>query len=199
MLTLAQIRKGLVIVYQNEPYLVVSAQHSKTAQARAVVRGRIKHLRNNNLIEVTFNGSDKIEAADLTYKKCQYLYNDENSAYFMDEAYEQFGLSRDIAGEQLPFLREGQQVDIAFWEGHPVYISLPPKVDLKVVEAAPAVKGDTATNAYKTVKLETGLEVLTPMFVKEGEMLRINTETGEYVERAWSFPQITNTIQIYEL
>ncbi len=184
MLTLGQIRKGLVLVYQNEPYLVVNAEHSKTAQARAVVRSRIKSLAKNNLLEITWQGSDKIIPADLVYKKCQYLYADETGANFMDEAYEQFGLNKEAVHDSLQYLREGQQVAIAFWESRPVYINLPPKVDLKVIEAAPTVKGDTATNAYKTVKLETGLEVLTPMFIKEGDMVKINTETGEYVERA---------------
>lgn len=184
MLTLGQIRKGLVLVYNNEPYLVVNSEHSKTAQSRAVVRSRIKSLRNNNLLEITFQGSDKIIPADLVYKKCQYLYADDTGANFMDEAYEQFGLNKETIGEAMQYLREGQPVDIAFWENKPVYINLPPKVDLKVVEAAPAVKGDTATSASKTVKLETGLEVLTPMFIKEGDMVKVNTETGEYVERA---------------
>lgn len=183
MLTIAQLHKGQTIIYGNEPYLVVDASHSKQGRAGAVVRAKLKNLQTNNALEVTFQGSDKIFPADLAHKKCQYLYQDDSGANFMDEAYEQFNLNQDIVQDSLPYLREGQTVAIAFWEGRPVYINLPPKVELKVVEAAPAVRGDTATSASKTVKLETGLEVLTPMFVKEGDMVRINTETGQYVER----------------
>lgn len=184
MLTLGQIKRGTTILYQGEPYVVTDATHSKQGRAGAVLRTKIKNLRNGSVIENTFQGSDKIELAELSYKKCQFLYKDETGVFFMDEAYEQFSLSNEVAAESLPYLCEGQNVEIAFWDNQPIYIKLPPKVDLRVVEAAPAVRGDTATSASKTVKLETGLEVLTPMFVKEGDMLRINTETGEYVERA---------------
>ncbi|MDP1709417.1 MAG: elongation factor P [Candidatus Komeilibacteria bacterium] len=183
MLTLGQIKRGTTIIYPGEPYVVTDATHSKQGRAGAVLRTKIKNLHNGNVIENTFQGSDKIELADLVYKKCQFLYRDETAAYFMDQGFEQFSLSNNIAGESLQYLREGQNMEIAFWNNQPIYIKLPPKVDLRVTEAAPAVKGDTATSASKTVKLETGLEVLTPMFVKEGDIVRINTETGEYVER----------------
>ena len=183
MLTIGQIKRGQAIVYQGEPYIVTDSSHSKQGRAGAVLRTKIKNLRSSNVLEVTFQGNDKIDEADLVYRKCQFLYPDENSVYFMDPNFEQFGLSREVAEESLKYLKEGQSVDIAFWEGAPVTIKLPPKVDLEVSEAAPAVRGDTANNASKIVKLETGLEVSVPMFIKEGDIIRLNTETSAYVER----------------
>lgn len=190
MLTIGQIKRGGAIVYQNGLYIVLDAAHSKKGRAGAVLRTKLKNLQTNNVLEVTFQGNDKVEEADLTYRTCQFLYQDELGAYFMDQNFEQFNLDRSLVEACSPYLKEGQQIDIAFWESpassagkKPIAIKLPPKVDLRVTEAAPAVRGDTATSASKTIKLETGLEVLTPMFVKEGDMVRINTETGQYVER----------------
>lgn len=184
MLTIGQIKRGQAIVHQSEPYIVTDAAHSKKGRAGAVLRTKLKNLRTNNVLEVTWQGNDKVEEADLDYQTCQFLYQDELGAYFMDQNFEQFNLDKSLIEASLPYLKEGQNIDIAFWEHKPITIKLPPKVDLRVTEAAPAVRGDTATSANKTVKLETGLEVLTPMFVKEGDMVRINTETGQYVERA---------------
>lgn len=183
MLAISQIRKGIAIVHENEPYLVFDCQHSKMGRAGAVVRAKIKGVKNGKVLEITFQGSDKIEEADLAYKKCQFLYADLSGAYFMDDGFEQFALDREIIGDALSYLKEGQSADIAFYEGQPVQIKLPPKVDLRVVEAPPAVKGDTAGNVSKTIKLETGLEILAPLFIKEGDAVRVNTETGQYVER----------------
>lgn len=183
MLTISQIRKGLAIVYENEPYIVLDYQHSKMGRAGAVVRTKIKGVKNGKVLEITFQGNDKIEEADLAYKQCQFLYADSSGAHFMDDSFEQFGLEREAVGEAFSCLKEGQSADIAFYDGAPVQIKLPPKVDLRVTEAPPAVKGDTATAANKTVKLETGLEILAPMFIKEGDVVRVNTETGQYVER----------------
>ncbi len=184
MLTIAQLHKGQTIIHEQELYLVVDATHSKVAQSRAVMRVKIKNLRNNKIIEVAFSGNDKIAEADLQYLQAQYLYHDQGGAHFMDENYEQFSLNDELLGRAGDFLREGANVDLAIWNNRPLYIKLPPKVELKVAEAAPAVRGDTANNASKLVKMETGLEVLAPLFIKAGDILRINTESGEYVERA---------------
>lgn len=184
MLTIGQIKKGQAIVYQGEPYIVIDSAHSKQGRAGAVLRVKIRNLRANNVLEITFQGNDKIDEADLVYRKCQFLYADDNAVYFMDPNFEQFGLNKDVAEDSLKYLKEGQSVDIAFWQGSPVTLKLPPKVDLLVSEAAPAVRGDTANNASKIVKLETGLEISVPMFIKEGDKIRINTESCAYVERA---------------
>ena len=183
MLTIGQVKRGQAIVYENEPCLVVDFSHSKMGRGHAVARLKIKSLKSGKALEVTYQGNDKITEADLTNKRVQFLYRDQAGAHFMDENYEQISLGDDLAGDCRPYLKEGVSADIVFWENRPVAVKLPPKVDLKVAEAAPAVRGDTATSANKTVKLETGLEVLVPMFIKEGDTARINTETGLYVER----------------
>lgn len=183
MMTPAQLRNGTAIVYREEPYIVVSFAHSKQGRAGAVVRTKLKNLKSENVIEVSFQGSEKITPAELSRIRCQFLYKDESGAYFMDANYEQFSLSYEVVSESLPYLKDGQSIDVAFWEGKPVNVMLPPKVDLAVTEAPPAVKGDTATGASKTITLETGLEVLAPLFIKTGDTIRVNTETGAYVER----------------
>ncbi len=184
MISLGQIKKGQTILHNNEPYLVLEAGHHKMGRAGAIVRAKLKQLKGNSIIEHTFQGNDKVELADLGYKRVQFLYTDESGAHFMDEQYEQFSLDRDFAKNDLLYLKEGQAVDVAFWDKNPVSIKLPPKVVLEVAEAPPAVKGDTANNPSKTIVLETGLKVQAPMFVSLGAKVRINTETGEYVERA---------------
>jgi len=183
MLNIGQIKRGAAIVYQGGIYIVADSAHSKKGRAGAVLRTKLKNLQTGSILEVTFQGHDKVDEADLAYRVCQFLYQDELGAFFMDQNFEQFNLEKSLVGDSLPYLKEGQPIDVAFWEQRPIAVKLPPKVDLRVTEAAPTVKGDTATAASKTVKLETGLEVLTPMFVKEGDVVRINTETGQYVER----------------
>lgn len=182
-INLGRLRPGQAIVYHDEPYLVMEAAHHKMGRAGAVVRSKLKNFKTNSVVEVTFQGNETLRLADLQFKKSQFLYNDDSGAHFMDENYEQFTLTKAVPAGELKYLKEGQDIDIAFFAGEPIFIKLPPKVDLKVVEAPPAVKGDTANSPSKTVKLETGLEVSTPMFVKEGDIIRVNTETGEYVER----------------
>jgi len=183
MISLGQLRRGQTILHQSQPYLVVECAHHKMGRGGAVVKTKLKHLKSGNVIEYTFQGNDKIELADLSRKRVQFLYSDGEGAHFMDESYEQFSIDSDIAQGSLQYLKEGQQVDVAYLEKNPVSIQLPPKVELKVIEAPPAVKGDTANNATKIIKLETGLQVQAPLFVALDDIVRINTETGEYVER----------------
>ena len=184
MISLGQLKKGQTILHNSEPYFVLEASHHKMGRGGAVVKTKLKQLKGSATIEYTFQGNDKVELADLGYKRVQFLYSDEIGAHFMDEQYEQFSLPRDEISESLSFLKEGQEVDVAMWDNNPVSIKLPPKVDLVVLEAPPAIKGDTANNPSKTIKLETGLSVQAPMFVNQGDLVRINTEKGEYVERA---------------
>jgi elongation factor P len=183
MLSLGQLKKGLAILHNNEPHLVVSADHHKMGRGGAVARTKLKRLTNGAIVEQTFQGNDKIEEAELSRAKVQYLYADENHANFMDKDYEQFSMPVIDVQESLQYLTEGQEVDVAYFNNKPMRVALPPKVELKVTEAPPAVKGDTANNPSKTVTLETGFKLSVPMFIKQGELIKINTETGEYVER----------------
>lgn len=183
MISLGSIKKGLAIVHNNEPYVVTEAGHHKMGRGGAVVRTKLKNLKTGGVVEHTFQGNEKVEAADLEYKRVQFLYSDETGAHFMDQAYEQFNLQHKVVQDSLGYLKEGQEVDISVWQHSPVTLTLPPKVVLEVTEAPPAIKGDTANNPAKTVTLETGITIQAPMFVKQGDMVRVNTETGEYVER----------------
>jgi len=184
MISLGQIRVGQTLIYNDEPYLVTYCAHHKMGRGGAVMRTKLKNLKIGSVFEVTFQGNDKVELADLARKKCQYLYKDETGAHFMDDQYEQFSLDTETIADSLQYLKDGESIDVAFWDGKPVTLNLPPKVDLKVVDAPPAVKGDTANNASKKITLETGLEVDAPLFIESGDLVRVNTETGEYVERA---------------
>lgn len=185
MLQINNIKLGTVMKIDNEPYVVTWTQHSKQARSGAVLRTKIKNLIDGRVLEKTFQGSDKIEEADLQRGKASYLYKDEAVVYFMDtKDYEQFDIALDQIGDRVKYLKEGSEVDILYFEQNPVSISLPPKVELKVTQAMEGVKGNTAQGKVtKPVTLETGIEINAPLFIKEGDTVRVNTETGRYVER----------------
>ncbi len=184
--SLTDLSVGIAIIVDEEPYLIVENSFMRTAQRRPVMRTKLKNLINGKVLEKTFKPGDKVDEADLAKKKCNYLYKQESNHYFMDnESYEQFFFNEnDIMGKG-QFLKEGMDIDVLYFNGKPVSISLPQKIALKVTEAADVVKGDTAGgNVTKEVVLENGLKVRAPMFIKEGETVMVNTENGEYVSRA---------------
>ena len=159
-------------------------EHSKQARSAAVLRVKMKNLIGGQVLDNTFQQSDTIEEADLERKKANYQYNDGENFTFMDnETYDQFELTAQSVGDVANYIKEGQDVDILFFEGKPVSISVPAKVELMVTEAPPGIKGDTAGNVTKKVTLETGYEVAVPLFINEGQKIRVNTDTGLYVER----------------
>jgi elongation factor P len=150
-----------------------------------VLRTKLKNLLTGNVLEKTFNGSDKVDEADMSKTKAQYLYPEHDGFVFMDtNSYDQFSLSKDVIGEANLFLLEGTEVTVLNFNDTPVNIELPIKVTLTVVEAPPGIKGDTAGTGGKVVIMETGLKVSAPLFINEGDKLIINTEKGEYVSRA---------------
>jgi len=185
MLSLSEIKTGKTISLNGEPFVVAFHQHSKTGRAGAVLRTKIRNLKTGAVMEKTFQGSDKVEDADISKTKAQFLYRDGEDFSFMDNTtYEQFSLPQKTIGNLSSYLVENTDVTILNFNGLPINIELPVKIELKVVEAPPGVRGNTADGGTKQVTLETGIKVNTPLFVKEGDILRINTETGEYVERA---------------
>lgn len=184
MLSMNDLKVGTIFTHDSKPHVVVSATHMKTGRGGANLRAKIKNLLTGQNLEITYSGSSKIEEADVERSKASFLYHDDNNYYFMDaSSYEQFGLSSDTVSDQAGFLKEGQEVDVMLYNGRPVSIKLPAKVELKVTEAPPGIKGDTAGSAMKIAVLETGKEIKVPLFLTAGETIRINTETGEYVER----------------
>ena len=185
MLNLSDIKTGKTLSINNEPYLVIFHQHSKMGRAGAVLRTKLRNLKSGAVMEKTFQGSDKIEEAEITKSKAQFLYRDGENYCFMDNTnYEQFSLPKSVLGNLTDYLIDGTEVTILVFGSTPLNIELPVKMDFKVVEAPPAIKGNTADGGTKLVTLETGIKVNTPLFVKEGDIIRINTETGEYSERA---------------
>jgi elongation factor P len=185
MLNLSDIKTGKTITLNGEPYLVIFHQHSKTGRAGAVLRTKIRNLKTGAVMEKTFQGADRIEEAEITKSKAQFLYREGDNFFFMDNAnFEQFSLPKSVLGNLTSYLIEGTGVTILNFNGDPINIELPVKMDFRVTEAPPAIRGNTADGGTKQVTLETGIKVSTPLFVKVGDVLRINTETGTYVERA---------------
>lgn len=182
---MSEIKLGKVLAINNEPYQVVFTQHIKVARGGAVLKTKLKNLVTGNTLEKTFSGSESAEEADLQRRKANFLYHQEDAWFFMDnEDFEQFQFSADDLGEMSKYLKEGQTVDVMIFNQRPVAVALAPKIELKVVSAPDGVKGNSSGAVTKTVVLETGLEVRTPLFIKSGDVVRVNTETGEYVERA---------------
>lgn len=178
-------RQGIVIKLDGVPYLVLKSQHARTAQRRAFVRTTLKNLITGQVIERNFNAGDKIEEAEVKKIKANFLYRTKDKFYFLDsENFEEIPINEKTLEGKEGFLKEGLEVLILYFENTPISVELPSKVALKVVVAPQAVKGDTTQGrVMKTVKLETGLEIEAPIFIKEGDIIVVNTEDGKYVER----------------
>jgi elongation factor P len=184
MLSLNEIKIGKLLNISNEPYIVIRADHHKMGRGGAVLKVKLKNLITGNVLDKTFQGNEKAPEAETEKKKANFMYKDGEEAHFMDnETYEQFSIALDQIGDKQKFLREGTDVDILYFQGKPVAIDLPVKIELKVVSAPPGVKGNSAGSVTKTVELETGATINAPLFVNEGDVIRVNTDTGEYVER----------------
>lgn len=184
-MNLTDLKLNTIITYNNEPYLIVSSQHQKMGRGGAVVKTKLKNLITSATLDKTFAGGDKFSEADITKTKANFLYTENNQYHFMDsENYEQFTFTKEIMAGKEDYLKEGLVVNVLNYNNQPIAIELPIKCNFKVIQAPPAVKGDTAGSATKIVTLETGKKIKTPLFIKEGDQIKINTETGEYVERA---------------
>ncbi len=183
--SLNDIKKGLNILYEGEPYVVAEANFVRMQQRKPVMQTKMKNLLNGKVAQVNFHPGDRVEEADLLRKKADYLYNDSANYYFMSQNdFEQFSIAKENIGDKSGYLKEGDKVDALYFNGNPISVSVQPKVELKVVSAPEGVKGDSAQGRVtKTAELETGITIQVPLFVKEGDTIRINTESGEYVER----------------
>ena len=185
MLNINEIKLGSLIQISNEPYVVIKAAHHKVARGGAVLKTKLKNLITGNVIEKTWQGNDKAKPAETEKKKANFMYKDNNEAHFMDnQTYEQFSLPLEQIGEKIKFLKDSTDVNILYFQNNPVSVDLPVKIDLKVISAPPGVKGNSAGSVTKQVELETGANINVPLFVNEGDVIRVNTDTGEYVERA---------------
>lgn len=185
-LSYGELKKGMPIALDGEPYAVVEYERTKMQQRAPVMRIRFRSLRTGRIVDRTFNGFDvKFTAADVERRKAEYIYQDGGLYYFMDtETFDQFPLSEDQIADNLPYLIEQTPVEVVLYRDDPISIEIPLNVDLKVVDTEPGFKGDTATGGAKPATVETGLVVQVPLFVDIGETIRVDTRTGEYVGRA---------------
>ena len=185
MLNISDIKTGKRIVLDGDPYAVISHEHSKTGRAGAVLRTKLKNLRTGAVLDRTFQGAERVEEADVAKRKVQYLYREGDHYAFMDmDSYDQISLSSEVLDGAERYLVEGTDAILLEFSGTPIAIELPPKVTLAVIDAPPDIKGDSVSSGGKVVKLETGLEITAPLFVKEGDRVIVNTERGTYVSRA---------------
>jgi elongation factor P len=184
MYTAGELKKGLKIQIDGEPYIIIDFQFAKPGKGQALYRCKLKNMINDTIIDRTYRSGDTFEVPNLEERKMQYLYNQENEFYFMDvNNYEQSMLTREHVGDAKNYLIDNLEVYILFFEGRPIGIRLPNFVNLIVTHADPWVKGDSATGDNKPVTLETGYTLRVPPFIEEGEKLTIDTRTGEYVTR----------------
>ncbi|MGL4209753.1 MAG: elongation factor P [Candidatus Adiutrix sp.] len=186
MYSTSDFRRGLKIEFKNEPYTIVDFLHVKPGKGGAFVRTKMKNLVNGRVLEETFRSGEKLERPDLEEKNVQYLYFDLKDGYvFMDEGtYEQLHLTEEQVGDSRFFLLENMQLIINMFQGRPIGLDLPTTVNLTVAQSDPGLKGDTASGATKPATLSTGLTVQVPLFIAEGDVLKIDTRSGEYIERA---------------
>lgn len=185
MLSTTDFRKGLKIKIEGEPYIIVDFQHARTAQRRAFVRTKLKNLKSGAVLEKTFSAGETFEEPDFEQKLMQFLYSSEKEYIFMDsKTYEQITFTEELLGDSRWYLKENDEYKILFFEGNPLDVDLPTSVVLRIQSTEPAIKGDSVTNITKNATLETGLQVKVPLFVKEGELIKVDTRTGEYIERA---------------
>ncbi|MXY44149.1 MAG: elongation factor P [Dehalococcoidia bacterium] len=184
-LSYGELKKGMPIALDGEPYAVVDYERTKMQQRAPVMRIRFRSLRTGRIVDRTFNGFDvKFTVADVERRKAEYIYQDGELYYFMDnETFEQFPLNADQISDSLPYMIEQTAVDLVLYQDEPISIEIPLNVDLKVTDTDPGFKGDTATGGSKPATVETGLVVQVPLFIDVGETIRIDTRTGEYAGR----------------
>jgi|SRR3989338_7491362 len=185
MLTHNDLKKGVRIILEGDPYEVLESNSLKKAQRRPVIQTKIKNLINGNVFERNFQQGDVFEEAELIKLKSKFLYSHRDRYFFCEEdnPSKRFDLSSEQIGEQTKFLKPNQNMEVLVFESKIINILLPIKIQLRVKESPPGVKGDRAQGGNKTVTLETGVQADVPLFVEEGDIIEINTETGEYVRR----------------
>lgn len=184
MIAVTNLRNGTVFMENEKPLKVLNYEHIKMARGGAVIKVKAKDILSGTIKEITFNNGDKVEEADMESKNMQYLFADSEYLYFMNmDDYTQIEMPIILAEYEKKFLIENSEFQITFFEGKPISVVLSPSMFYQVKEAPPAVKGNTATNATKEVILENGLKINAPQFIKPGDVVKVNTETGEYVSR----------------
>jgi elongation factor P len=180
-----QIRRGMIILHNGQPHRVLDCRHHTPGNLRAMMQTKMKNIMTGSTFDHRFSATEDVTRATLEQHDMQYLYQDGPTYYFMNvQTYEQIGLDEEILGDALYYITPDMTIQVEVYEGNPVAIALPPVVELKVVQTEPELKGATVTGSSKPATLETGLQVGVPGFIKEGEVIRVDTTEGKYVERA---------------
>ena len=184
MITTSDFHTGLTIELDGEVYMIVEFLHVKPGKGAAFVRTKLKNIRTGATTERTFRAGEKVERAILDRREMQYLYNSGDDYFVMDnETFEQFSLTREQLGDNIKYLKENMNITVLFYQDKIIGVDMPNFVELEVAETEPGVRGDTASGGSKPAKMETGLIVQVPFFINTGDVLRIDTRTGEYIER----------------
>ena len=178
------LKKNVLITLDGQPYKVIEYSQKVMGRGGSIVNVKVKNLITGALLPKTFKGQEKIEPAEVTTRKVQYLYKDDEKFYFMDpESFEQYELNADLVGAAKDFKRDGDEMEIQFYNGTPIYLTLPKNLWLEVTYTETAVKGDTSSAITKDATLETGVVIKVPAFIKTGDLVSVDTETGAYRER----------------
>ena len=184
MISSGELRKGIIIELDGELYQVLDYRHLKLGRGSAQVRLKVREIRGGHTIERTFQATEKFARARLDFRTMQYLYNEGDLYYFMDEEnFEQLPLNASQLGDALDYLKEGMSLEVSSYKGELVGVELPITVELEVTQTEPGFKGDTATAGNKPAKLETGLKIQVPLFVSQGDIIKVDTRSGTYLER----------------
>ena len=179
----AEFKKGLKIQFDGQPYTIVDFQHVKPGKGGAFVRTKLKHMRQGRVIDNTFRAGEKVELVDFEDKHMQYLYKDDRYHFMDSETYDQISLSAEEVGDARDFLKENTDVDILFIDGSPVTVELPTFMELAIAKTDPGIRGDTASGGSKPATLESGAVVQVPLFLNQGDIVKIDTRTAEYLSR----------------
>lgn len=186
-MNIEEVTKNTKIVVDNIPFSVETVEFVKPGKGRAIYKFRLRNLLSGNVLDMTYHSGDKVEETNVTMHEMQYLFQENDSYVFMDSSsFEQIPMTRSQVGDKIGYLKEGTPVVVMMWEGRPIDIQLPKVVELKVVETSASLKGATVTAQNKEGKLETGVTVGVPAFIKEGDVIRVDTRTGNYLERVVS-------------
>jgi elongation factor P len=184
MISTGELKKGVIIEMDNQLFSIIEYQHQKIGRGSAQVRMKLRNVRTGSISDTTVQAGTKFPRVRLEQRAMQYLYAEDNNYYFMDqESYDQIGLSASQLGDTVSYLKDGMVIQVSFYESEPVDVEPPINVELQIVETDPGFRGDTASGGTKPAKTETGLVVQVPLFVNQGETIRVDTRNGTYLER----------------
>ena len=183
-LSINEVKAGVTVLYDDQVWVVIDTEHVKPGKGAAFVRAKMRNMKNNSVQERTFRGDEKVEQAFVEERKLQYQYNSGHMYHFMDqETFEEIAIPEDVIGDKTKFLKDNIEVNGYFYKNENLSISLPNSINVKIIHTEPGIKGDTAKGSFKTAEVETGATVQVPLFINEGDTIKVDTRTGEYVER----------------